>query len=81
MALDAEKEDAYIYFEADHETLLVAKLNEEFTNLQGEPSIVYDVQKAPLMGSADTSKARYVWLPFTGEEDFPKLHWRENWSI
>lgn len=202
LALDTENGDAYIYFEADHETLLVAKLNEEFTNVQGEPSIVYDVlkppltreapahfmrngkhylitsgmtgycpnpteiavaddwmgpftvmgdpcvddassasfnsqpshvfrvegtdtyvmmadrwvpdyvmtkerydvfyrviysrvdkslhpspkdmlalAKAPLMGSADTSKARYVWLPFTWEEGFPKLHWRETWSL
>lgn len=202
LALDEKSGDAYIYFEADHKTLLVAKLNAEFTNVTGEPSIVYDVirppltregpahfirngkhylitsgmtgyvpnpteicvsdsftgpftvlgdpciddsssatfnsqpshvvyhapsdtyfmmadrwvpefvvtkeiydtlyrgissrfdksvkasmkdmlflAKSPLMGSADTSKARYVWLPFTWEGDFPRLSWKEKWTL
>jgi hypothetical protein len=50
-------------------------------SLHPSPKDMLTIAKAPLMGSADTSKARYVWLPFAWEEDFPKLHWRENWSI
>lgn len=28
----------------------------------------------------DTSVSEYVWLPFTFEEDFPKLVWQEKWA-
>ena len=47
------------------------------------PSVkdVIALAKAPLMGSADTSQALYVWIPFTWEGDFPKLHWQETWSL
>lgn len=36
--------------------------------------------KSPMMGSADTSQANYVWLPFIWEDDFPKLCWKEQWT-
>lgn len=39
------------------------------------------VLQAPLMGSADTSKARYVWLPFKWEGDMPRLKWRDEWKV
>ena len=37
--------------------------------------------KAPLMGSADTSKANYVWLPFEWEGEMPRLRWQEEWTL
>ena len=35
--------------------------------------------RAPMMGSADTSKANYVWLPFSWDGGMPKLCWKDEW--
>lgn len=52
LALDAESGCAYLYFEADHQLLLVAKLNERFTNVEGEPSIIYEKLTPPFTREA-----------------------------
>lgn len=36
---------------------------------------------SPMMGSADTSIANYVWLPIQFEGDMPKIHWHDEWKI
>lgn len=34
----------------------------------------------PLMGSADTSIANYVWLPVEWDGDMPRIRWQEAWK-
>ena len=36
---------------------------------------------SPMMGSADTSKANYVWLPFEWEGEMPRLRWHDEWNL
>lgn len=36
---------------------------------------------SPMMGSADTSTATYVWLPITFEGDAPHICWHEQWRV
>lgn len=36
--------------------------------------------RSPMMGSANTSIADYVWLPVTFEGDMPRLYWKESWK-
>ena len=35
----------------------------------------------PSDSSLDTSKARYVWLPFHFEGDMGILDWRDEWTL
>ena len=35
----------------------------------------------PPDSAMDTSKARYVWLPFRFEGEMGILDWREQWSL
>ena len=35
---------------------------------------------SPMMGSADTSIADYVWLPIQWEGDMPQIRWRDSWD-
>ncbi len=35
---------------------------------------------SPMLGSADTSIANYVWLPVEWEQDMPRLRWRDQWN-
>lgn len=202
LAVDGETGRAYLYFEADHEEVLAARLNREYTDVEGEPAVVYtglkpplaregvthfthgnrhylltsgmtgyvpnpcevavaddwlgpftvlgdphvddtssasfnsqpscafqvkcsglivvaadrwvpdyvmtrerydamlraissrfdksvkstfreklDLLRSPMMGSADTSKARYVWLPVTFESGMPRIHWYDEWRV
>lgn len=37
--------------------------------------------KMPMMGSADTSIANYVWLPIRFEGDKVYIDWKDSWSI
>lgn len=40
------------------------------------------VSNLPLMGTANTSKSRYVWLPLTINDDGkPNIHWYDEWRI
>ena len=34
---------------------------------------------SPMMGSADTSKANYVWLPISWNEQMPQIAWHDRW--
>lgn len=36
--------------------------------------------RSPMMGSANTSIADYVWLPVSFEGDMPRLYWKESWK-
>lgn len=37
--------------------------------------------RSPMMGSADTSKATYVWLPVEWNGDMPRIKWHDKWNI
>lgn len=34
---------------------------------------------SPMLGSANTSIANYVWLPVDWEGEMPRIHWQEQW--
>lgn len=36
---------------------------------------------SPMLASADTSKARYVWLPIRFDGDRALIDWRDEWSL
>ena len=36
---------------------------------------------SPMMGSADTSIANYVWLPVEWDGDMPQIRWRDSWNL
>ena len=38
------------------------------------------MMKSPMMGSADTSVANYVWLPVDWEGEMPTVRWRDAWK-
>lgn len=40
-----------------------------------------DLLRSPMMGSADTSIANYVWLPIQFEGDIPRIHWHDQWRV
>jgi len=52
LALDDSTNTAYIYFESNHEQLLVAKLNDSFTDVIDEYAVVYETRKPPLTREA-----------------------------
>lgn len=52
LALDVATGTAYLYYEADHNSILVTKLNEEFTHETGEPAVIYADQRPPLTREA-----------------------------
>lgn len=35
----------------------------------------------PMLDSANTSRADYVWLPLTFEDGKPEIHWYDSWKI
>lgn len=39
------------------------------------------MMQGPMLTSANTSRANYVWLPITFEEGKPKIHWRDSWKL
>jgi hypothetical protein len=41
----------------------------------------FQMLTSPMMGSADTSRANYVWLPFDWDGDMPRLNWRDEWKL
>lgn len=36
---------------------------------------------SPMMGSANTSIANYVWLPVQWDGDMPQIRWRDSWNL
>ncbi|WP_455501341.1 family 43 glycosylhydrolase [Gemmiger sp.] len=36
--------------------------------------------QSPMLDSANTSRADYVWLPITFENGNPKIYWRDSWK-
>lgn len=47
LAADSATGDAYLYFEADHDSVLAARLNGDYTDVAGEPAVVYSGLKPP----------------------------------
>ena len=39
------------------------------------------VMNSPMLESANTSRANYVWLPITFENGKPKIYWRDSWKL
>lgn len=48
LAIDEKSGNAYLYFETDHTSLLVCKLNESYTSIEGEASVIYENILPPL---------------------------------
>lgn len=47
LAMDGGTGDAYLYFEADHDSVLAAQLNGDYTDVAGEPAVVYSGLRPP----------------------------------
>lgn len=43
------------------------------------PEELAELQKSPMLASANTSIADYVWLPLTVEDDRPRIRWQDAW--
>lgn len=39
------------------------------------------MMQSPMLDSANTSRADYVWLPLTFENGKPKIHWHDSWKL
>lgn len=48
---------------------------------QLEVQYMQTMMQSPMLTSANTSRANYVWLPITFEEGKPKIHWRDSWKL
>lgn len=48
LAVDPATGNAYVYFEADHNSVLAARLNESYTGVAGEYKVIYSGMKPPL---------------------------------
>ena len=40
-----------------------------------------ELMNSPMLGSANTSKADYVWLPVDFLDGTPKIRWTEKWTV
>mgnify|MGYP002619992291 CR=1 FL=1 len=51
-------------------------------NRESKPNLhdYLTVAGAPFLGSANTSIARYVWLPMEFDGDAPRIRWRDEWT-
>ena len=48
---------------------------------QVTPEEYAELEKAPYLTNADTSNARYIWLPVTfSEAGMPQIRWQEEWK-
>ena len=45
------------------------------------PEEMQIMMQSPMLSSANTSRADYVWLPITFEDSKPKIHWRDSWKL
>lgn len=45
------------------------------------PEEMQIMMQSPMLTSANTSRADYVWLPITFEDDKPKICWRDSWKL
>lgn len=50
-------------------------------SLKASFSDMVNMLRSPMMGSADTSIANYVWLPVDWEGDMPQIRWRDAWNL
>ena len=51
------------------------------THYQASPEEYAELEKAPYLANADTSNARYIWLPVTfSEEGIPQIRWHDSWK-
>ena len=45
------------------------------------PEEMQIMMQSPMLTSANTSRADYVWLPITFENEKPKIYWRDSWKL
>ena len=45
------------------------------------PEEMQHMMQSPMLSSANTSRADYVWLPITFENGKPKIHWCDSWKL
>lgn len=48
---------------------------------QASPQENEEYMNSPMLESADTSMADYVWLPVTIEDGKPAIHWYDEWRV
>lgn len=47
LAMDRKTGEGYLYFEADHDSVLAVRLNRDYTDVTGEPAVVYSGLRPP----------------------------------
>ena len=52
LAVDEKTGDGYLYFEADHDKMLGARLTEDYCDVSGEPVVIYEGLRPPLCREA-----------------------------
>ena len=50
-------------------------------NYKATPEETQIMMNSPMLDSANTSCADYVWLPVTFEDDKPKIYWHDSWRV
>jgi hypothetical protein len=71
VVMTKEKYDILLRAVQSHFNPVVKVTMEEKMTLQG----------LPMLGTADTSKAQYVWLPIRFEGEQPVIAWKDEWKI
>lgn len=61
------------------ERVMAARYEPERYHATAEESQI--VMQSPMLESANTSRADYVWLPLTFEQGRPVIHWKDSWRI
>ncbi len=56
-------------------------MNYEPEKYTAKPEEFSILTSSPMLDSADTSRADYVWLPITFEDGKPKIYWRDSWKL
>lgn len=70
--MDAERTEMF-------ERVMAARYDPERYQATAEESAI--VMNSPMLESANTSRADYVWLPLTFEQGRPVIRWQDSWQI
>ncbi len=71
----------YVMTKDKYDSLVRAIYSRYDKSLKPSFQDMMDMFKAPLLGSADTSRANYVWLPIEFEEEMPRVRWLDEWTV
>lgn len=71
----------YIMTKERYDSLVRAIYSRYDKSVKASLKDMMNLFKSPMMGSADTSIADYVWLPIEFEGEMPQIYWKEQWKV